>query len=345
VLVSNLPLGPGDVTRRLLYRTAAGKTDLQYVATIADNTTTTFTDARADTGLGKPPEPTSTIGALAGSTTLALSTVAGFPPAGWVDVDGQLVHYTGISGTTLIGLPPMLAATITRTGAVATITVGGAHGWATGDTIVVLGAAQSEYNGARVVTVVDSTRATFAVSGTPVTPATTTTTLLAGLSGALTRAVDGGAVATTVPMVTGVTGVTVARQDNDTLALLVIVDDLAAQANLGAAEGGDGIHEALVADATLETVAACTARGRAELALFAWPQVEMVYATHDPYTRSGRTIAINLPALGMVATLKILEVTIDDIGVAEHLYPRSTVKASTAKFSLTDLLRHVVLDV
>jgi hypothetical protein len=345
VLVSNLPLGPGDVTRRLLYRTAAGKTDLQYVATIADNTTTTFTDARADTSLGKPPEPTSTIGALAGSTTLALSTVAGFPPAGWVDVDGQLVHYTGIAGTTLIGMPPMLAVTITRTGAVATITAGTGHGWATGDTVVVIGAAQAEYNGAHLVTVLDGTRATFAVSGTPVTPATTTTTLLAGLSGALTRAVDGGAVATTVPMVTGVTGVTVARQDNDALALLVIVDDLAAQANLAAAEGGDGIHEAVVADATLETVAACTARGRAELALFAWPQVEMVYATHDPYTRSGRTIAINLPALGMVATLKILEVTIDDIGVAEHLYPRCVVKASTAKFSLTDLLRHVVLDV
>jgi hypothetical protein len=239
----------------------------------------------------------------------------------------------------------MLAVTITRAGAVATITVATGHTWATGDTVVVIGAAQSEYNGAHLVTVLDGTRATFAVSGTPVTPATTTTTLLAGLSGAMTRAVDGGAVATTLPMLIGVTGIPMARQDNDSLALLVIVDDVAAQANLAAAEGGDGIHEALVTDATLDTVAACTARGRAELALFAWPQVEMTYATYDPFTRSGRTIRISLPSLGMVATLKILEVTIDQIGVADHLYPRCVVKASTAKFSLTDLLRHVVLDV
>jgi hypothetical protein len=345
VVVSNLPIGPGDVTRRLLYRTAAGKTDLQYVAAISDNTATTFTDARADSSLGKAPEPTSTIGALAGSTTLTLSSVAGFPPAGWVEVEGQVVHYTGISGTTLVGSPPMLPVTITRAGAVATMTVGGGHGWATGDTVVVIGAAQSEYNGAHLVTVLDGARATFAVSGTPVTPATTTTTLLAGLSGAITRAIAGGATVTTLPMLTGVTGVTVARQGNDTIALLVIVDDAASQANLGAAEGGDGIHEALVNDGTLDTVAACTARGRAELALFAWPQVEMNYATHDPFTRSGRTLQINLPALSMVATLKILEVTIDQIGVADHLYPRCVAKASTAKFSLTDLLRHVVLDV
>jgi hypothetical protein len=345
VVLSNLPIGPGDVTRRLIYRTAAGKSDLQFVAAITDNTTTTFTDTRADTSLGKAPEATSTIGALAGSTTLTLSSVAGFPPAGWVDVDGQTIHYTGISGTTLIGIPPMLPASITRAGAVATITVLGGLGWATGDTVVVIGAAQSEYNGAHVVTVLDGATATFAVSGTPVSPATTATTLLAGMSGAMTRAVDGGAVATTLPMLTGVSGITIARQDHDNIALLVIVDDLAAQANLAAAEGGDGIHEAPVSDDTLDTIAACTARGRAELALFAWPQVEMSYATHDPFTRSGRTIQINLPSLGMVATLKILEVTIDEIGVADHLYPRSVVKASTAKFSLTDLLRHVVLDV
>jgi hypothetical protein len=344
VVVSNLPIGPSGVTRRLLYRTAAGKTDLQYVATIADNTTLTFTDARADTSLGKPPEPTSTIGALTGSTTLTLSSVAGFPSAGWIDVGGLMIYYAGLSGTSLVGIPPMLTATITRAGTVATMSVGG-HNWTTGDTVVVTGATQSEYNGAHLVTVLNGGQATFVVSGTPVTPATTTTTIQAGLSGAITRPIDGGAVATTVPMLTGVTGVTVPHQDHDTIALLVIVDDLAAQANLAAAEGGDGIHEAPVRDETLETVAACTARGRAELALFAWPQVEMTYATFDPYTRSGRTIQVNLPALGMVATLKILEVTIDTIGVADHLYPRCVAKASTAKFSLTDLLRHVVLDV
>jgi hypothetical protein len=346
VTLSNIPIGPGDVTRRVLYRTAAGAANLQYVATLSDNTTTSYTDARADTGLGKAPEPTSTIGALAGSTTLALSSVAGFPPAGWVDVDGQIIRYTGIAGATLTGIPPMLAATITRAAAVATI-VAVAHGWATGDTVIVVGAAQPEYNGARVVTVLDGNTATYAVSGTPATPATPGTggAITAGLSGAITRAIAGGAPATTVPLLVGVSGLTTARQASDAVALLVICDDLAAQANLAAAEGGDGIHEAPVADSTLTTIAACTARGLAELKMWAWPQVEITYATHDPLTRSGRTIVVNLPALGMVATLKILDVTVDEIGVADRLYPRCTVRAASAKFSLEDLLRHAVLDV
>lgn len=349
VTVSNLPIGPGDVTRRILYRTAAGKTDLQFVATIADNTTTSFTDTRADTGLGKAPEGVSTIGALAGQTTLALSSVAGFPPAGWVDVDGQLIRYTGIAGLTLVGIPPMVpVSTLTRAGAVATITITAGHGWATGETVIVSGAQQSEYNGGHVVTVLNGTTATYAISGTPVSPATPATvggTITAGLSGAITRAVDGGTTATTVPMLTGVSGNTIARQAGDSVALFVSVDDPAAQANLAAAEGGDGVHEAIVRDSTLDTIAACTARGRAELKLWAWPQVEITYATHDPLTRSGRTIVVNLPALGMVATLKILEVTIDEIGVADHLYPRCVVRAASAKFTLEDLLRHAVLDV
>jgi hypothetical protein len=346
VTLSNIPIGPGDVTRRVLYRTAAGAANLQYVATLSDNTTTSYTDARADTGLGKAPEPTSTIGALAGSTTLALSSVAGFPPAGWVDVDGQIIRYTGIAGATLTGIPALVAATITRAAAVATITVN-AHGWTTGDTVIVVGAAQPEYNGGHVVTVLDGNTATYAVSGTPVTPATPAAggTITAGVSGAITRAIAGGAPATTVPLLVGVSGLTTPRQAGDTVALLVICDDLAAQANLAAAEGGDGIHEAPVRDDTLTTIAACVARGNAELKMWAWPQVEITYATHDPLTRSGRTIVVNLPALGMVATLKILDVTVDEIGVADRLYPRCTVRAASAKFSLEDLLRHAVLDV
>jgi hypothetical protein len=426
VTLTNIPLGPGDVSRRLLYRTTSAKDgsgggDLQYVATLSDNTTTSYTDTRGDDALGKAPESTSTIGALAGQTTLVLSSVAGFPSAGWVDVDGQLIRYTGITGTTLTGIPALLPATITRAAAVATILVY-SHGWATGDTIVVIGAQQSEYNGAHVVTVLDLNWATFPVSGTPVTPATPAATraatitrdsatativvhnhgwltgntiivvgaaqpeyngahvvtvvdtdtarysvsgspatpatpipggaitaglntVLAGLSGAITRAVDGGATATTVPMLTGVTGLTTPRLGGDSVALFVVCNDLAAQANLGAAEGGDGIHEAPVRDATLTTIAACTARGNAELKMWAWPQVEITYASHDPLTRSGRTIQVNLPELGMVATLKILEVTLDEIGVANRLYPRCTVRAASAKFTLEDLLRHAVLDV
>lgn len=47
-----LPLGYTGVTSRKLYRTANGGTQLKLVATIADNTTLTYTDSIADTSLG-----------------------------------------------------------------------------------------------------------------------------------------------------------------------------------------------------------------------------------------------------------------------------------------------------
>lgn len=61
---------------------------------------------------------------------------------------------------------------LTRAGAVATAVTSTAHSIATGMTVTVTGADQSEYNGAVPVTVLSPTSFTYAVSGTPVTPAT-----------------------------------------------------------------------------------------------------------------------------------------------------------------------------
>jgi hypothetical protein len=52
VAVSGIPLGGALVTARKLYRTVAGGSDYFLVATIADNTTTTYTDNIADASLG-----------------------------------------------------------------------------------------------------------------------------------------------------------------------------------------------------------------------------------------------------------------------------------------------------
>lgn len=46
-----IPLGPSGTTSRKLYRTAAGGSTLKLVATIADNTTTTYTDTMPDANL------------------------------------------------------------------------------------------------------------------------------------------------------------------------------------------------------------------------------------------------------------------------------------------------------
>src|SRR5690349_7495554 len=53
VLVYNIPVGPGGTTARKLYRTPAGNpTSFELVTTIADNSTTEYSDITADSGLG-----------------------------------------------------------------------------------------------------------------------------------------------------------------------------------------------------------------------------------------------------------------------------------------------------
>lgn len=52
VALTAIPLGGSAVTSRKLYRTVAGGSTYLLLATIADNTTTTYTDNIADSGLG-----------------------------------------------------------------------------------------------------------------------------------------------------------------------------------------------------------------------------------------------------------------------------------------------------
>lgn len=52
IVLSHIPLGPAGTTARKIYRTAANGTSLLLVATISDNTTTTYTDTIADASLG-----------------------------------------------------------------------------------------------------------------------------------------------------------------------------------------------------------------------------------------------------------------------------------------------------
>lgn len=65
---------------------------------------------------------------------------------------------------------------ITRSGSVATATTAANHGYSTGDIIVMAGADQAEYNGAKQITKTGNTTFTYTVTGTPATPATGTIT-------------------------------------------------------------------------------------------------------------------------------------------------------------------------
>jgi len=62
VTLTSIPLGGSSVTARDLYRTAAGGSTYLLLATIADNTTTTYTDNIADASLGAGAPTTNTTG-------------------------------------------------------------------------------------------------------------------------------------------------------------------------------------------------------------------------------------------------------------------------------------------
>lgn len=123
VTLSGVSVGAAGVTSRKIYRTAANLTALQLLATLADNTTTTYTDAAADAALGAAP---------AGSDTSGLQMAAGavlpgkqFMPVsgtGWTNPGGgwavvgngdQVIRYTGVTGGQIAGIPASGVGSIT----------------------------------------------------------------------------------------------------------------------------------------------------------------------------------------------------------------------------------------
>lgn len=62
VSLTAIPLGGTSVTSRKIYRTAAGGSTYLLLATVADNTTTTYTDNIADSALGAGAPTTNTTG-------------------------------------------------------------------------------------------------------------------------------------------------------------------------------------------------------------------------------------------------------------------------------------------
>ena len=90
--------------------------------------------------------------------------------AGTVFTSGAIEFTTDNTGTISTGVQSL--ATLTRLAGVATATTTTDHGLATGITVTIAGADQTEYNGVHEITVVDNTSFTFAVDASAVTPAT-----------------------------------------------------------------------------------------------------------------------------------------------------------------------------
>jgi hypothetical protein len=346
VQVFNLPIGPAGVTSRIIYRTPGNDFfAYKYLATINDNNTLSYIDTAPDSDLGRLPPIEGSLGALPGDITLQVKSTSGFTAPGWIEVGNQLIFYTNITATSFTGIPRLQLVTgLSQTLGVATMTTQNPHQMSKDQSISIFGASVPEWNGSHKITaVLNATQVQFTINaGTSNTIFGIITT---SAPGAIIGSIAGGTQVLAVPMLIGTSGIDIALVEGDDLALWVQRDDLTAQANLAALEGGDGIHEFFVNDTSLRSVADCNKRGDAELFLFKNPIVTVNYATTDIKTRSGKDAVITFGApTNITKTLKILEVNIDRIGLPRPAFPRYTVKASSVKFSLSDLIRHVVLD-
>jgi len=88
-------------------------------------------------------------------------------PTGARELQGGKVRWTaGYSGASAA------VTSITRSGAVATVTTTTAHGFSTGQRQTIAGSDQADYNGTFEITVTGAATFTFAVTGGPVSPAT-----------------------------------------------------------------------------------------------------------------------------------------------------------------------------
>lgn len=108
--LSNIATGPTGTTARNVYRTIAGGSEYKFAFSVSGNVTTTATDNVADGSLGEVAPTTSTIGPSVGDASLPVQELSAFASGGgWVTVAGQLIRYTGRSGSsgagTLTGVP------------------------------------------------------------------------------------------------------------------------------------------------------------------------------------------------------------------------------------------------
>jgi hypothetical protein len=111
--LTGITIGPSGTTGRELFRTAVNGSQLKSLATISNNTATTYTDAAADGTLGANVHTVNTSALVAavaevpaGATILPVTATGPFAAGGgWATVGQMLVRYGAISASTLTGIP------------------------------------------------------------------------------------------------------------------------------------------------------------------------------------------------------------------------------------------------
>jgi hypothetical protein len=273
VQVSSISVGPSGTTSRKLYRTVAGGSVYKLLATISDNSTTTYADNTADGSLGANLS-TGSYGASAGDTSMRVVDLAQLPDAGWLRVGQQIIRYTGREATSGPG----------------------------------------------------------SVTGIPSTG-----------FGAITVNIPTGTTVVVEPHLEGVSGVLYRIPSGEEISVLTVHDDEDAQAALAAWLGyGDGIVEGFIADGRL-SLSETTARGAAKLLEVKDPIVSVEFDTRNPNFQIGQSVTMTLTSPPISGTFQIQHVTLTQLqqaGRARFLYPVRHVRASSQRRSFESWLRH-----
>ena len=347
VVLTGVPTGPSGVTARKLYRSPAGTSALRLLATVGDNTTTTYVDALADASLGANAP---TVGTAA-AAQVALSGV----PLGPATVTGRRIYRT-VAGGSALKLLATWADNTTTTGQDGTADAGLGANAPTGDTSGIPQPTGTVLAGSPTLPLSGVPPAFSATGGWAIVGNGEVVIRYTGLSGnnltgipptgvgSITTTIAYGALCTAAPQLLGIPAsgagaIIYPLHNGDNINLLMTVDDLGAQAALAALVGGSGIQEAYIQDGRIGYTEAI-ARGTAMLKDRSTLLIEVHYTCRDPLTRSGATIHCALPPpTNLGGDYKIQDVTIANFSAKPGQPPTYTVQASSERYSLDDLLR------
>lgn len=306
------------VTARVLCRTkdlnaGASANELFIVATLPDNTTTTYTDGTPETALTVIAPSTNTTG---GAVLLTSIATGGTARRVWrTETGGSTYRYltTIGDGSTVAYLDTAADASLGQEVEANAAGISGGGSWKTlaGATSLPVKDLAKFTESAGWVRVGSQVLRYGGRSGSS-GPGTLTSIPSSGV-GSIVADITVGQDVVCQPFLKGVpssstNSVLYALNVGDSINLWVQRDDAAAQAVIAALEGGDGIHEYVVSDSSLTSVSACNTRGDAELALGKAPEEDASYTTEDAATVANTDIAISISSIS--TTLKIQHVRI-----------------------------------
>jgi len=343
VTISQIAIGPANVTARRLYRLSPGQAAYRLVTTIANNTATTYTDAAPSSALGA---------ALPSVNTAAANQVGLTLPIGGTGVTGRKLYRTTAGGSALL-----LVYTSPNN------TVGFVGNDATPDASLGAPAPSVDTSGlvqpsgqvpAGATSLILANPAPFAAGGGWAVvgngeqvirftgkSASALTGIPATGPGAIVASISYNSTVTAAPALVGVTGILEAVIRNAPIHVWVQRDDLAAQAYMAALDGsGDGVYEHIWSDER-RTEASLIQVCDAQLALYSRPLATVTYASRDLKTKSGKTVTIAVPTPAIHESLTIQDVTITELGI-KGLAPKFTVTASNASTSFEAVLRMLI---